>query len=950
MTTDYPIRPPSEQLVDLHVYLLPREVWNEKYSSTYNESIREASSAGFVRVWPDLTVCGLRTLIEDELGDSLPQNYVFLRSVGRCMTQIKPRQELELKCKAFLPPTAWAPEIVVLEASRDSMSVPMYQSFPGYSPRPNATQPINGIPTHFPQVANHDRMAPSSDGMIVPSQHNTHPPLVAGDSPTMHSTSIPGQRLPPSSNHHPYPPPQPYPTHNPNLTNSSADSAQRSNQNHPVAVPHDSNYDSRRMDNPNTSANNSASFKTVQPLPLIAHHTYDVLVVKSQSGSRPQHSTLKNTKKSHPVSSNPADPSDTQSNSDDDTNQVVADVASPTNKRTTNNASPAGKDVAQDTAPATTGLHHHHTNNLHHHHHLRNNIHQSGSRRLSHNDPNSVSFPAPLSATPPDTPTSDPPPPGQSPMVQQQQQQQGYKGDPLGSGRPDAYTNSTNEDSGIAEPTPDDDDDPDYERRKSDTDDPYYNQLHPDQTQNRQFQQTERSWDESDRYQEKEKEEERQRQAEIQQREEERREEEERIEVERQREEERREVERQREEERREHDRKLEQKRQEEVKKQRQREMEERKKEEEKMKEEMKEKEAERQRGIAERERAAAFDSSMPLSEGEEEYNDATIAMETNQAPDGRGHFLNDEQMRRRAEDELEDYEPQSTWRQDGGGETAGHPRHPGSRRNRSREDTEMEMASQQAVQDGLKRVHLTPEVHRKAKIGKIRNSSITDEEDIYETDPEMADLLQQLQVARQERVKKEKERENLIKRAKDLQTKTHERRNRSLNESRPRSNSVTPDLATRPRDYWKKRYYDEKKKTAPMEEQVSRVRNQLDQMHRKLLSHIEGGKKKGASVKGPPSKKNDHKINILKMQHELEEIKRKVDKSRMKLTSEIKLRNQAEEEVRGLKSEVTQRKINTTLIRNQKLAALKMGDHKLLSKTPIPALGKGPLSLSAKR
>eukprot|EP00057_Strongylocentrotus_purpuratus_P013436 XP_011667910.1 PREDICTED: spermatogenesis-associated protein 1 isoform X4 [Strongylocentrotus purpuratus] len=714
MTTDYPIRPPSEQLVDLHVYLLPREVWNEKYSSTYNESIREASSAGFVRVWPDLTVCGLRTLIEDELGDSLPQNYVFLRSVGRCMTQIKPRQELELKCKAFLPPTAWAPEIVVLEASRDSMSVPMYQSFPGYSPRPNATQPINGIPTHFPQVANHDRMAPSSD---VRKLHVWF--------------------------------------------------------------------------GPNT---------------------------------------------------------------------------------------------------------------------------------------------------------------GQSPMVQQQQQQQGYKGDPLGSGRPDAYTNSTNEDSGIAEPTPDDDDDPDYERRKSDTDDPYYNQLHPDQTQNRQFQQTERSWDESDRYQEKEKEEERQRQAEIQQREEERREEEERIEVERQREEERREVERQREEERREHDRKLEQKRQEEVKKQRQREMEERKKEEEKMKEEMKEKEAERQRGIAERERAAAFDSSMPLSEGEEEYNDATIAMETNQAPDGRGHFLNDEQMRRRAEDELEDYEPQSTWRQDGGGETAGHPRHPGSRRNRSREDTEMEMASQQAVQDGLKRVHLTPEVHRKAKIGKIRNSSITDEEDIYETDPEMADLLQQLQVARQERVKKEKERENLIKRAKDLQTKTHERRNRSLNESRPRSNSVTPDLATRPRDYWKKRYYDEKKKTAPMEEQVSRVRNQLDQMHRKLLSHIEGGKKKGASVKGPPSKKNDHKINILKMQHELEEIKRKVDKSRMKLTSEIKLRNQAEEEVRGLKSEVTQRKINTTLIRNQKLAALKMGDHKLLSKTPIPALGKGPLSLSAKR
>ena len=36
----------------------------------------------------------------------------------------------------------------------------MFQSFSEYSPRHEATHhPVNGMPTHFPQVANHDRMA-----------------------------------------------------------------------------------------------------------------------------------------------------------------------------------------------------------------------------------------------------------------------------------------------------------------------------------------------------------------------------------------------------------------------------------------------------------------------------------------------------------------------------------------------------------------------------------------------------------------------------------------------------------------------------------------------------------------------------------------------------------------------------------------------------------------------
>ncbi len=56
-------------------------------------------------------------------------------------------------------------------------------------------------------------------------------------------------------------------------------------------------------------------------------------------------------------------------------------------------------------------------------------------------------------------------------------------------------------------------------------------------------------------------------------------------------------------------------------------------------------------------------------------------------------------------------------------------------------------------------------------------------------------------------------------------------------------------------RDEWKKKYFEEKKKTPPLEEQVSKLKSHVDQQYRKMLSHIEGrGKKAGQS--GPPSKK----------------------------------------------------------------------------------------------
>ncbi|XP_071483142.1 uncharacterized protein [Diadema antillarum] len=564
------------------------------------------------------------------------------------------------------------------------------------------------------------------------------------------------------------------------------------------------------------------------------------------------------------------------------------------------------------------------------------------------------------------------PPDGQLPLVQQQTQKEDplrrIPGVPGKSGRPDAYTNNTNEDSGIAEPTPEEYD-PEFERRQSGAENQYYTgegNFLQNQQRNKQLE------EEAQRYEEERKQEEqRLRQAEILKQEEEERQEaiqrEERRKIEEEKkEEERREEEKRMEEKRREAERRMEEERREELRKReeenrRKRFEEEKRKEEARIKAEKKREEEEearrleevrreeeeerlrqeeiersfeeqRQRKVAERIRAEKERAKAML------YDEDDVAMETDLAEDYGGAAPNDGQMRKRAEDELRDYQPQSSWgyKPSGRGGSV------------AREDADFEGKSHEEVRDGLKRVHLTPELERRAKVGKVQNRSIS--EDIYETDPAMAQLIAELEAARQERQDKEKEREALIKKAKNLQAKTHDRRYKSYDEPGPWSNSVSPDKDAQPRDYWKKRYFDEKKMTAPLEDQVNRLRNQAEVLHRKLLNHLEGKKGRGApKVKGPPSKKNDHKITILKMQHELEELRRQAENAKMKLTSEVKLRNQAETEVRSLKSEVTQRKINLTLTRNQKLAALKGGD-RLLAKTPIPSVGQGSTSVSAKR
>ncbi|XP_077498816.1 uncharacterized protein LOC144109920 isoform X1 [Amblyomma americanum] len=105
-------RPPSEQLVDLHVYIVPEERWLRKRKLARNHVVDYAISAGFIRVLPTARLVDVRQEIDRQLGhDVVPKEYVFLRSVGRNFTQVKDFQEMDLKAKSFLPPCASEPEI-----------------------------------------------------------------------------------------------------------------------------------------------------------------------------------------------------------------------------------------------------------------------------------------------------------------------------------------------------------------------------------------------------------------------------------------------------------------------------------------------------------------------------------------------------------------------------------------------------------------------------------------------------------------------------------------------------------------------------------------------------------------------------------------------------------------------------------------------------------------------
>uniref|UniRef100_A0A6J0TT32 Spermatogenesis-associated protein 1 n=1 Tax=Pogona vitticeps TaxID=103695 RepID=A0A6J0TT32_9SAUR len=109
------MRPPTSELLELHVFYVPEEIWNFKLNTVPVDDINNFFSAGFIRVSPHMTLRTLREQLGDYLGeDTVVDKYIFLKCIGKKLVVVKAKQETELKLKSFAPPYAFNPELYLL--------------------------------------------------------------------------------------------------------------------------------------------------------------------------------------------------------------------------------------------------------------------------------------------------------------------------------------------------------------------------------------------------------------------------------------------------------------------------------------------------------------------------------------------------------------------------------------------------------------------------------------------------------------------------------------------------------------------------------------------------------------------------------------------------------------------------------------------------------------------
>lgn len=112
----------SDTLVDLHVYIVPLELWLEKYHKARNTAVLESVSAGFIRVPSTLCLHYIRDVITDQLGSELiPERFIFLRSVGRCLAVVNRSQELVMNASDFVHPVSQHSELFLLPNTNDTI-------------------------------------------------------------------------------------------------------------------------------------------------------------------------------------------------------------------------------------------------------------------------------------------------------------------------------------------------------------------------------------------------------------------------------------------------------------------------------------------------------------------------------------------------------------------------------------------------------------------------------------------------------------------------------------------------------------------------------------------------------------------------------------------------------------------------------------------------------------
>ncbi|XP_034312292.2 uncharacterized protein DDB_G0283697 isoform X8 [Magallana gigas] len=829
-------RPSSAELIDLHVYIVPPEIWRERYNNLLNQNVTETISAGIIRVHPERFVYDLRNELEQQVGeDMLPRDYVFLKSVGRSITRLKQKQEYQLKAKHFIPPQAYAPELYLLEISPDD------QGSSRTSTRP-----------HSPFSQNHEKITQVKKVGKKKDSTKVLP-------------KIQEMKLKPRKD----------------------------------GVPEAKREDERRSGNKSKHRHNDSSPYRYSPLPKI------------KSGHSPTHNRGEYNHNGDIRTENGRLSDSWGSNRDKRTPPPPQNVP----------RTPQHPKASRDQTPRE------HT-----------------SRGESHRAP----------------------PPRSSPTPTDHRKRADQSREPVSG----TYTNHTNEDSGINVNSPEDHFDA-LDRRKHDEDrnNDLNQRLHPDNEDDHH-----RNGDISDDEWERRRREEEERR---------RRESEER----RMKEDEDR---RKEEEERR----RLEEERERISKQQLTGSDEEDSLSPENTPTPSNEgpRMPAPARQYQENPSSAFTDNSLNFHKGgNRNQANQNFAGYEEQNPryknsgEQNSHYKNgteqnsqygykdstEQNSQYRYKDSTEQnsqygykdsteqnsqYSSESVYSQESrmkvplqdsaypqgsrmkvpmkSNEGPVNPHNRGSNdRSRAPQESENSMNNVserlKVPEMDLNRFPSPPPLQMDSNQGQETESSKQNKKaekavtkppfSKQETKQEIKErLMKELEAAREARRAVEKQREELVKKAKLMQTKTQNRRNHDM------MNVFDA------RDLWKKRYFEEKKKTPPLEEQCNRLRHELDIIHRKLMNTLEGPSKEKSTRLGDlkPSQKNNYKIQATRLTHEIDDMRRRLENAKMKLTAEMKLRNQAETELRALRAELTQQKIQLTLARSQQMAKLTPTTH----------------------
>ncbi|XP_052656718.1 spermatogenesis-associated protein 1 isoform X2 [Harpia harpyja] len=166
------MRPRTSQLVELHVFYVPEEVWNFKLNTVPVALTSKFISAGFIRVSPHITLRVLREKLGEYLGGvAVADKFKFLKCIGKKLAVVKAKQETELELKSFAPPYALYPELYLL---------PGVEYFEGVYPLSSSTQqrhPFNAEANRFghgSRLSNLPQQKPEKSKQFLESIQSSH--------------------------------------------------------------------------------------------------------------------------------------------------------------------------------------------------------------------------------------------------------------------------------------------------------------------------------------------------------------------------------------------------------------------------------------------------------------------------------------------------------------------------------------------------------------------------------------------------------------------------------------------------------------------------------------------------------------------------------------------------------------------------------------------------------